>query len=112
MTLSDSAQDLMWVRAKVGDDPDDATLDDIFDTEGIGSRELCALWVLENRLANFLSSPATFNIEGVYSESSSANLSKDGLIAAIGALKAEIGVSFGDEIGDVVVFAAPRRPCR
>ena len=104
-TLSDSASDVLWVRAWVGDDPDDARLDEIFDDPEIGgSRGNVALWVLQNRKANLLSNPTSFSIPEVYSETTTSaeilkllNSQIAALVAAIGPLGDEY--AFDDDLG-------------
>lgn len=103
MALSDVASDLMWVRSKVGDEPSDDRLDEIFDDDEIGTRELTALWVLENRLANLLANPTGFSLPDVYSETTtSAELVK--LIESqISDLRAEIELVVLVDAGESIV---------
>lgn len=108
-TLSDSVEDLNWVRGYVGDEPDDNTLDDIFDTPGIGTREAVATWVLKNRLANALNGPSEFSIPGQYSESKRDQIK--GLQTALDGI-AGLGDEAPDEGDLTVVTASPRPACR
>lgn len=69
---------LPWIRSEVGPTPDDASLEAIFDRHKAASTFNAALAtvveVVRTRLSTFASSPATFNVEGDYSQSTAANI--------------------------------------
>lgn len=60
---------IVEIRRQVGSEPDDATLQAIYDRTG-DINELI-LEVLETRLADWLRRPASFNIPGEYGETRS-----------------------------------------
>jgi hypothetical protein len=99
-------EELAFLRAKVGDKPADDQLQEIFDREG--SKEKAALWILENRLANYLSRPGSQNIPGQYSDSVEANIR-----ALQGSLKGLTSVvDEADPNEGSVMFTAPIPPRR
>ena len=67
-----SAPEITWLRSKVGDDPDDATLEALFTQ--LGSLADVAHQVLSQRLANLLAGPAKMAIPGEYEQDTSANI--------------------------------------
>lgn len=75
-----SQDQIVTIRRAVGDTPDDATLDAIYDRNG-GSVDDLVLEVLERRLANLKAAPEQFSIPGEYSQSTKGQM--DALEAAI-----------------------------
>jgi hypothetical protein len=69
---------LPWIRSEVGNTPDDDALQAIYDRHEANSVFNPALAtvveVSRGRLANFSANPATFNVEGDYSQSTAANI--------------------------------------
>lgn len=67
-----NATQLSWIRSKVGSTPDDAALNTLYTQ--FGNIQDVARQVLSQRLADMASTPATFNVEGAYSQSTNENL--------------------------------------
>lgn len=82
-------EDLVWVRNQIGDTtpPTDADLHGRYDI--VGDRVLVVKEVLDRRLANLLSDPASFSVPGEYSQDVRDN------IAALKAKLSELGGSSG-----------------
>lgn len=74
MPLTDDQ--LAEVRDWIGDDvpPTDTDLDDIYDRLELPTAAGVAQQVLRKRLSGFLKEAASYTIEGVYQESSQANI--------------------------------------
>ena len=79
MALDDDQ--LAYLRRQVGSTPDDDSLQDIYDRldasgydEDEDHLDAVALEVLETRLADLLANPSVMEIEGVYSQSTAANI--------------------------------------
>lgn len=68
--LSDN--DRATVRAEVGDDPDDETLDEIYGRVGTVGGVIYE--VLTRRLADYMANPAQFAVPGKYSQNVQANI--------------------------------------
>lgn len=67
-------EDIALVRRFVGN-TEPPTDDDLYDAiQDAGSATLAAEQLLQGRLGDLLSKPASFSISGVYSESNSANI--------------------------------------
>ncbi len=83
-------EDLQWVRNQIGDatPPTDATLDARYDA--LGDRTAVVKEVIDRRLANLLSDPASFSVSGEYSQSTEAN------IRALQAKLEDLGGSSGE----------------
>lgn len=86
-TLTD--EQLAFIRSRIGDaePPDDDDLQEIFDRLTSPTPAGVAYEVLSWRLANFLSDPASYTIEGVYQESAQSNIT--GLQAQLRLIAAE-----------------------
>lgn len=87
MPLTDTQ--LADVRAWIGDSepPTDFDLDDIYDRLAVPTVAGVAHQVLTKRLAEYLAEPASYTIEGVYQESSQANIT--GLLSLLNDLLLE-----------------------
>ncbi len=70
------AEDLVWVRNQIGDKvpPTDGALHDRYDV--LGGRVAVAREVWDRRLANLLSSPASFSVSGEYSQDVRDNIAE------------------------------------
>lgn len=91
---------LVHIRRSVGNTPDDAELNSIYDR--VGDVDELILEVLETRLANLKAQPDSFSVPGEYSQSTSKQMEMlEGQIAALG------GGS-----GEVRFIPPPAAPCR
>lgn len=74
LTLSQG--DLDWVREYVGSKPNDDTLNEVLNQEGIGTRENVVRRVLRQRLSEAANpeNPAQFDVTGEYSQNNTANI--------------------------------------
>jgi hypothetical protein len=99
---------LVDIRRQVGNAPDDAALNLIYDR--VESVDELVLEVLEIRYADMLRNPASYSISGKYSETKSAEQLK-GLLAKISSLRAKLGLDPVDE-GSVmgIVHAVAQDP--
>jgi hypothetical protein len=77
-----SEDQLVSIRRHVGDQPDDAALNSIFDR--VGDVDELVLEVLQIRLANLEANPTQFTVVGEYSQDSSKNL--EALTAKVGSI--------------------------
>ncbi len=96
------------IRRQVGNAPDDAALQVIYDR--LGDVDAVSLEVLEIRLAEFKRNPMAFSVPGEYSESRSAEQMK-ALEAQISALASALGETVPG-LSQVRVVPPPDPACR
>lgn len=77
-----SEDQLVQIRRQVGNKPDDAALNTIYDRTG--DLDELVLEVLETRLATWEASPVEFTVVGEYSQDTSKNI--DALRSKVGSL--------------------------
>lgn len=83
---------IVSIRRKVGNAPDDATLNEIYARNGESIDDL-VLEVLETRLATLRATPDSFSVPGEYSQSTKEQMKQlEGLIASLGGSTEEGGV--------------------
>lgn len=97
---------LAWIRSKVGDTPDDATIDAVY-TRLLSDQVATAREILDKRLANYLASPASFSVSGEYSQSVGDNIR-----ALQEALNSDAELETGTSGGLVGIVPPPARPYR
>lgn len=90
---------LVRIRRQVGDKPDNAALQSIYDRTG--DLDELVLEVLEIRLANLVASPAQFTVVGEYGQDTGKN---------IDALKGVVGVLGGGNSRVRIVEPASKPP--
>lgn len=87
------AATLTSIRGWVGSQPGDAAIEALFDTDGFGTAEACALQILRQRRADLEQQPAEWRLDGDYQQKTEANLKVlgeriaqlEGLVGAPGA---------------------------
>lgn len=85
--MSLTEDQLVQIRRQIGNKPDDASLNSIYDRTG--DLDELVLEVLETRLANLESSPAQFTVVGEYSQDTSKNI--EALRLQVGTLTSDDG---------------------
>jgi hypothetical protein len=106
------ADDLTWLRARVGATPDDDELAGVYAQFAAvdDPKTETARWVLSKRLADFVASPAQMAVSGEVSRNAAANITAlQGQLADLGGVPGVDGDSPELQIADLAVarFARP-----